>query len=415
MPIPSSGLSLEMPRPVRRAPNLLVEGFRLGVRNWPCALWTYAVSVVFALLAAVPFTFGLSPYIDHSLQAEKIAGTMDLVSLGELGIQLRDAGSFPMVVRTARWTELLEQAVLFLLLAGTVFVLVTAEPPRLSVMLRGGIAYFWRFVRAALLAGCVALVIVGTLLGLRGWILSRAGEVYVERPMFLLALITGAVVLLAALLVRLWWDVLEIYIVRNAMDGEGRIRQAIAPSLRLTFRHLPVLGGSFLLTGVASLGAFAVCLWLWKLLPAHEVWMAMLLGQLGIFFLLAGRLWQRGLETVLVMSADPPYVIRDELEAEEAGFSPVSELPVRPIEPAAVQAEPTLRDLVLKLQSEPWANAEPAPPEPIREVAPEPPRPEPVTEPYTALLNQHRNKPPLESKPHEERATGVPAPPKSSS
>ncbi len=87
---------------------------------------------------------------------------------------------------------------LFVLFAGTTFVYVSAEPPRLSVLLRGGVAYFWRFVRAAILAGCVAAVILGILLTARAVLLDRAGAVYVERTMFLYSAISAAVVLLVA-------------------------------------------------------------------------------------------------------------------------------------------------------------------------------------------------------------------------
>ena len=80
-------------------------------------------------------------------------------------------------------------------------------------------------------------------------LLARAGAVYVERKMFLYSAISGAVVLLAALLVRLWWDLVEVYIVRNAMDGERRVRQALLPALRLLWRYFFRTVGSFLLAG----------------------------------------------------------------------------------------------------------------------------------------------------------------------
>ena len=66
---------LRMKRPL---PNLLVQGFQLGLRNWPCVVWAYAVNLLFSLLAAVPFATGLTSYLDHSLAAQKIAGTIDV-------------------------------------------------------------------------------------------------------------------------------------------------------------------------------------------------------------------------------------------------------------------------------------------------------------------------------------------------
>ncbi len=120
--------------------------------------------------------------------------------------------------------------------------------------------------------------------------------------MFLFSSISPAVILLVALLLRLWWDLVEVYVVRNAMDGERRVHLALLPAFRLLFRNFFRTFGSFLLTGLAGLTALALCLALWKALPAHQVWIAALLVQLGLFLLLVSRFWQRGLEAALVMA-----------------------------------------------------------------------------------------------------------------
>src|SRR5271156_6024475 len=76
LPLPGPPL-----RPKPPLPNLLAQGFQLVLRNWPCVVWVYAVNLFFALLASVPFATGLSSYLDHSLAAQKIAGTIDIASL----------------------------------------------------------------------------------------------------------------------------------------------------------------------------------------------------------------------------------------------------------------------------------------------------------------------------------------------
>ena len=248
---------------------------------------------------------------------------------------------------------------LFVLFAGTTFVYVSAEPPQLSVLLRGGVAYFWRFVRAAILAGCVAVVILGILLAVRALLLTRADKVYVERTMFLYSAISAAVVLLVASLVRLWWDLVEVYIVRNVMDGERSVRHALLPALRLLGKYFFRTVGSFLLSGMLGVGALALCLLVWKqFVPAHQVWLACLLAQLGLFLLLASRFWQRGIEAALVLSADPPMVATEEIVAlvEE------DDMPVAATSDALVGlSEPTLRELVQKLSTEPWASPDISP------------------------------------------------------
>jgi hypothetical protein len=426
----------------RPDPGLLVRGLRLGLRNWPCLVWVYAVNLMFGLFAAAPFTNGLSLTLDHSLEARKIAGTLDVGTLGELWIQLSKTSFTHMVMRTTFWLQVLEQLVLFVFFAGVVVVFVSAEPPRISALLRGGLAFFWRFVRAALLAGCVAMAVLGSLLGLRAVLLDHVGAVYVERSMFLFAVLTGAVVLLIGLVVRLWWDLVEIYIVRNAIpntiDDKRQVRYALLPAFRLLTRNFWKLGGSFLLAGIAGLSLFSLCLYLWKLLPAHQVWGAALLGQLGLLFLLASRFWQRAIETAMVLSTDPPQLHRDDIAAEELPAPAEEEMAVASSMSMPPLGDPTLQDLLQKLRKEPWANpdvlpsplVEPAPAEPgaVSEPAaiaepvlpaslpqdvalaadPIPGTLDPVREPYTVLLERHNAKLPLGEKPPEKAAQDDP-------
>jgi hypothetical protein len=366
-------------------------------------VWVYAVNLFFALLAAVPFATGLGPYLDHSLAAQKIAGTIDIASVAELALHIRDTSFFPMIMHTAGWVGLLHVLVLFFLFAGSLFVFVAAEPPMFSVLLRGGVAYFWRFVRAALLAGGSAAVILSILFAIRAGLLARADAAYVGRRMFVFSSISLFVILLVAMFLRLWWDLVEVYIVRNAMDGERRVHLALLPALRLLMRHFFRTFGSFLLVGIAGVTGLALCLTLWKALPAHQVWMAALLTQVGLFLLLASRFWQRGIETALVMAVDPPMVVADELLLEE----PLTEDVIDSVEEltpgtrAAVPgglAEPTLQDLVAKLQTEPWANPEalpPMPPRPFPESEAAPAKPAEIVDPTVSLLDRHETKFPL--------------------
>jgi hypothetical protein len=385
----------QIPRINRPLPNLLIQGFQLALRNWPVVVWAYAVNLVFGLLAGIPFATGLAPYLDHSLAAQKIAGTIDVTYVGELLLHLRESSFRVTAINTAAWLNLLQLLVLFVLFAGTTFVYVSAEPPRLSVLLRGGVAYFWRFFRAALLAGCIAAVLLGVLLAARALLLDRLSNVYLERRLFVYSAISAAVVLLVALLVRLWWDLVDVYIVRNAMDGERRVLQAPLPALRLLWKYFFRTAGSFLLSGMLGFGALALCLFLWKqFVPAHQVWLACLLAQLGLFLLLASRFWQRGIEATLVMSADPPIVAVEEIAAmvEEEDMRIATR-----VDALAGLSEPTLRELVQKLSTEPWASPEAGPVVPLRPALTSTPAADSpkADDPQVSILDRHITKFPL--------------------
>ena len=120
------------------------------------------------------------------------------------------------------------------------------------------------------------------------------------------------------------------------------------------------------------------------------------MAQLGLFLLLASRFWQRGIEAALVMSADPPIVAGEEIAAmvEEEEDIPVAAT----ADSLAGLSEPTLRELVQKLSTEPWANPDAAGPAvPLRPSldstpAAAPPR---ADEPQTSVFERHATKFPL--------------------
>ena len=402
IPIEPQSPGGQLTRINRPLPNLFLQGFQLALRNWPLVLWAYVVNLGFGLLAAIPFSTGMASFLDHSLAAQRIAGTIDVGYLVELLTHLHDSSFFSTAIHTAAWLNLLQLLVLFFLFAGATFIYVSSEPPRLSVLLRGGVAYFWRFLRAAILAACVAAVILGILFAARALLLARLSNVYVERKMFLYSAISTAVILLVALLVRLWWDLVEVYIVRNAMDGERRVLQSLLPALRLLGKYFFRIVGSFFLSGILGVGALALCLYLWKeFIPAHQVWLACLLAQLGLFLLLASRFWQRGIEATLILFADPPIVVAEEI-AEEMDLIIEEDVPVlsgADVSPG--MSEPTLRELVQKLRTEPWASPETIPVVPLHPSTEPGPAPAPgpdrtkVDEPQISILDRHVTKYPL--------------------
>jgi hypothetical protein len=159
------------------------------------------------------------------------------------------------------------------------------------------------------------------------------------------------------------------------------------------------------LSGLAGVGALALCLLLWKqFIPAHQVWLACFLAQLGLFLMLASRFWQRGIEATLVLIADPPIVAVEEIAAMVEEEMPVAASP----EVFAALSEPTLRELVQKLSHEPWGNPDVAallPPRPSPEAPLVPPvEPPKVDEPKVSILDRHATKFPLGGQPPEKEA-----------
>ena len=116
---------------------------------------------------------------------------------------------------------------------------------RLFPLLQSGFAYFWRFVRITL----VTLVIAGpTLAGLNAlenlWT-AHVDKTMVGRPGFLLGLAGVIVVLLVAALLRVYFDLMQVYTVqlgacssRKWAEGRQRqIRQAFKPAWKALFSN----------------------------------------------------------------------------------------------------------------------------------------------------------------------------------
>lgn len=382
----------------RGAPDLLAHGFRLALRNWPCLAWAYAVNLGFALLTAIPFSAGLSAYLDHSLAARQISGNLDAAYLGELAILMARDHTTGLALENAYWLTLVETLVFVFLTAGILSVYVNGHPPKPSLLLRGGAEFFWRLVRAGGLAILIAGPALALLIAARAWLLSRTAGLSGSR-ILLASAVSAGIVLIAFFALRLWFDLVEVCAVRNVLVGERAVRKALRPALSLLRHCFFSAYGSFLAAGACGAAGFAACLYIWKdAVQANQVAAAFVIAQAGLFLLLAARLWQRGIQTVLVQAAYP--LPAPERRGEETHAGEPSAL-LQPSAPAAAR-EPTLQELVQKLHREPWANPETskaARPDLFPEKAPADGEPadkhrEPK-EPQVSLLAEHEMKPPL--------------------
>lgn len=377
-----------------KRPRLLIGGLQLASRKWPCVVWIYLVNLTFALLAGIPFTTGLSRYLDHSLAAQQISGGLDAAYLRELAVLLGRDYSDRIAINSAFGLTLVEFAVLLLLSAGTVYIYVTNRPAKLSVLLRGGSEYFWRFLGIFLSAAIFAGALLAAVLAGREAVLLHVAHLPTGRAVFFSTAAIGLVLLLVALLLRLGFDLVEVYAVCNGTLGDHGLTGMFMSAIRLLGRKFFRAFGSFLLAAVLGIGALLACLFAWKdFVSANQVWAAFLISQLGLFLLLASRLWQRGIEITLVLaSMEPPAARTAALEDMAAA----SALPGRP--------EPTLQELVQKLRSEPWANPEGRPPLPQPNASAAATK---VTTPHISLLTEHEKKVPLQALAAQENITSA--------
>ncbi|MGC1784396.1 MAG: hypothetical protein WA708_17870 [Acidobacteriaceae bacterium] len=301
-------------------------GLRLLLANKRLLLWVYLTNLAVGLYVGLPFHARISPILDHSLAAERIAGRFDVSAFGMLMMNLGKRGNSLHV--QAFHAILVYGLIANILAAGIYYVFGTGELSRLSIVVRSGIEYFWRFFRLMLFAIVIIGPIMAALIALRGVILTHADNVYVGRSFFFISLVTLIILLLVGLFLRLWFDIAEASVIQlGQQSGVRHIRRTLGPSMRILWHRFGAAYFGYLLIAVLGAVGLAFFVWLWiAVLPPRAVFLAWVIGQLGVLCLLTARIWQRGLATALVLAAEPVI-------APSEPVRPVPAAPSAPVEP----------------------------------------------------------------------------------
>jgi hypothetical protein len=348
--------------------NIFLHGLWLTLRRLPAVLWAYLFNLGLALIFSVRLHSQLSSMMDHSLAAQRLISGFDLGLIAEsLGrLQQSPGGN-----ATGNFSSIpLYLLIYFLLVPGTLFCYQTKSPARLSTLLHQGILHFWRFVRITLLTIIVSALILGPLFFLQEKWADHVDDHAIGRHAFFATIIGYVLIFLAASILRLYFDLVEVYTVqlglhlRSNGKPDRRVRHALAPAFR-TLRANFAQGWPIFLF-LTILGAAAVILT--ARISAHmlaqpRVWPTFLLAQLGLFLLLFTRFWQRGAETSLALQNPiltpsplpiPPVVDR---------VNPIDPMqPNHPVPPSHPVAENPHLHPAKPPTNEPIADPEPAPP-----------------------------------------------------
>lgn len=293
--------------------NILLAGLGIALRNLPALLWTYVLSLGLALLFSARLFGQWNALLSHSLAAQSLTSAFDLgtVAGGFLRISERMPGGNP----PSFGGLLLFAIISFLLVPGTLFCYAAPAPARLSTLLRAGIEHFWRFVRVTLLTLLVGGLILGPLSAINTALQSKIDDHIVGRPVFLLEAIGAVILFLVATVIRLYFDLVEVYTVQLGLQttrphtrSDRRVRLTLKPAWRTLTHHFASAWITFLLLTILGLAALALATrFLIDSLAQPRVWPAFLVMQIAIFFDLFTRFWQRGAETVLAQNHPLPF------------------------------------------------------------------------------------------------------------
>jgi hypothetical protein len=291
-----------------RTRSILIHGLGITLRRLPAFLWTYVFNLIISLALCLPLKMQLSNLLDHSLAAQRLSSGFDIGTLAATALRLHDGGASEASGTTSHAAVPVYLLLYFLLVPGTLFCYLTRANATLSTLIRQGLLHFWRFVRITLLALLAAIFLIGPLvLVQRRWAAFIDGR-FVGRPALWLTLVGILFVLLAASLLRLYFDLVEAYTVQLGTHlrpngrPDRRVRHTLAPAFRLLRKHIVRAWLTFLV--LAILGAIAVFFSgrsAMHMLAQPRVWPMFLVAQVGLFLMLFTRFWQRGAESSLVL------------------------------------------------------------------------------------------------------------------
>jgi hypothetical protein len=287
-----------------RRPSILLGGLRLLVRHPGAVVWTYVFNLALALIFSLALHAQLASVLNHSMAAQGLNAAFDLGTLGaamhQLGYRTPPSGG-------AAYASLpLYFLVYFVLVPGALSVYRNGLSGRLSRLLGTGLQFFWRFVRITLLTLMVSGLILGPIVALESRWAEHLDEHVVGVQALYEQLPGWAAILLVASLLRLYFDLVEVYTVqldarvRPNGKSDRRVRKTLLPALKTLWRNLPRALGTFLL--LAVLGVLAVAATAAAgvdMLPRPWVWPVFLIFQVGLFASLIMRYWQRAAETEL--------------------------------------------------------------------------------------------------------------------
>ena len=300
-----------MPQRTLRRRSILLHGLRLVLAQSGSLLWAYAFNLGIALLFSLRLHAQLASILDRSLAAERLSSAFDLGTVASASYRLSEHA--PNTGSTSYLGLPVYLLIYFVLVPGTLFSYQAQAPSRLAILLSSGLAFFWRFVRITLLTLLVSVLILKPLMMLQDKWAAHVDDTMTGVQAQLYQLPGVLVIALLACLLRLYFDLVEVYTVqlgdqyRPNGKSDRRVRRTLIPALRTLFGNFWRAYVSFVVLTLLGLAAvLATSAMAVRMLAEPRVWPMFLLAQAGLFLMLLTRFWQRGAETILAVDNPLP-------------------------------------------------------------------------------------------------------------
>jgi len=272
--------------------GLMSGGLSSVMHNKRYIFWFWLLNLTLAEFGVAAFRRNAHAVLDHTLYAERLVKGFDAGVFGELLFK-PEFGSLKSSTSPALFFGFVFFLATALLLPG-VFAgyASTYRLPREDFFRACG-RNLWRFIRIMLIAVFVTVIVGGLLFAANGAIADKANESTNEKLPFTLQMIGLGVILLVMSTLRIWFDLAEA---DTVLSDQRAVRKSIATSFKHTFRSLPRLLTSYVVSTIVAAIIVVAGIWCWiKFVSPESILGAFLLAQIILFLLLIPRFWQRGI------------------------------------------------------------------------------------------------------------------------
>jgi hypothetical protein len=268
--------------------GLVAAGAALVWRRQRVLWWVFLVNLAIGALGAAGARAQLGKLLKHSLAGEGLSKGFDFGMFLELIVRPNAD-----LMRSSQSSFLFGLLFpLFMIFVAGGILAVYRDDRRFTAgdFFAASGAFFWRFVRLALLSAIPFAILAGML-----WGVSELSEYVGDRAIsaragFYVLLAGGIVVVLLVLFVRLWFDIAQV---RTVVQDEYKMWRNLWKALEISRRKIWTLFRVYLcISGVAWV-TLAGGLFLWSMLPPTATPVTLLLLEFIILMQLLTRLWQR--------------------------------------------------------------------------------------------------------------------------
>lgn len=268
--------------------NLFSNGARLVRRHQRLVWWIFFVNLVLGWLASSAARGMFSPFLDHSLQSDRLVQHFELGPMIEL---LREPAIQIHSMVMASVHIALVYLIYMIFIDGGVLT-VYREDRKLTKAeffeMSGG--FFWRMVRLVLLSVIPFAIVGGIFSGLNGWSDKLTDNAAGDKTGFWVLVIACLICWILLLFVRAWFDLAQCMTV--ARNDRSMLRNTWR-SLIATFRNLGTLLSAYISIHIVGMVSMAILIVLWVYIPHRATPASFIVLELIVLIDIAVRLWQK--------------------------------------------------------------------------------------------------------------------------